>query len=302
MTHVVRNFNALVQAQADKGRFVCIGLDPDLDRVPECVRKDLVFDTICRFNQEIIDKTHHLVAAYKPNYAFYEGYGLQGLRALEITIEYIRTVNRDVAIILDAKRADIGNTNNGSRKMAFDWLMADAITGNPYLGAPAMEPFFRDPSKGVILLCRTSNPGAEKLQEAMVLATETDIAEFGTPKQLLYYQYVAYLAASRSTESGGFNANGNCAVVVGATFPEQMRHVRRIIGDDMLILAPGVGKQGGSVEATVRAARNSRGQGLLINSSSDILYASNGPDFGVAARAKAMALCLHVTQLLAYNF
>ncbi len=295
MTHVVRNFNALVQAQADADKFVCVGLDPDLDRVPECVRKDLVFDTICRFNQEIIDKTHHLVGAYKPNYAFYEGYGLQGLRALEVTMQYIRTVNRDVPIILDAKRGDIGNSNNGSRKMAFDWLQADAITLHPYLGIEALEPFLQDPNKGCILLCRTSNPGAESTQEISALVRLDEARAFRIPSHLPYYQYIAHLVAARM---GGFNYNGNCAVVVGATFPEQMAHVRRIIGDDMLILAPGVGKQGGSVEATVRAAKNSRGQGFLINSSSDILYASNGPDFGQAARAKTLALHESITHHL----
>jgi orotidine-5'-phosphate decarboxylase len=308
-----RNFRSLVQAHGDEERFVCVGLDPDMSRIPSPLHTGNVADTIYNFNTQIIDATADLVCAYKPNTAFYEAYGSQGWKSLERTMSYIRRKYPRVATTIDAKRGDIGNTNNGYMSMVFDNLRADSITINPYLGAEANLPFLKWEDKGIIVLCRTSNPGAAEYQELIVEVTDEAFAEiacgqpdggaaFDMPRRLPLYQYVAYRATMRKSHSSSkplWNRHNNCALVVGATFPGQMKIVREIIGDDMLILAPGVDTQGGDVEATVKAARNSRGEGFVISSSSAVLYASDGKDFAQAARQKVLQLneetCKHLS-------
>lgn len=278
-----RNFMALLRAQWDKGNFVCVGLDPDLKKIPTCVLscsdecKGTISteDTIVEFNKAIVDLTKDLASTYKPNVAFFEAHGTDGLVALRRTIEYINAVAPDVPVILDAKRADIGNTNAGYVDAAFEYLGADAITVHPYLGAEALQPFLNCADKGIIVLCRTSNKGAGEFQDKSVSV----VPGFNMP----FYQYVARQVAT------DWNKNNNCLLVVGATYPEELAQVRKIVGD-MPILIPGIGAQGGDVEKTVLAGKDSRGQGMIINSSRGIIYASNGPDFAEASRAETLKL------------
>ncbi|MEI6627321.1 MAG: orotidine-5'-phosphate decarboxylase [bacterium] len=268
-----RNFRDLLESQWSKGNFVCVGLDTEFDSIPERVRYASPQNAMCTFNREIVDATKDLVCAYKPNTAFYEAHGSEGISILRETIEYIHQVAPDVPVILDAKRADIGNTNKGYARFAFDLLGADAITVHPYLGAEAMKPFLDRKEKGVIVLCRTSNPGAGEFQ---------DLRIDGEPLCRVY-RVVAHNVATK------WNANGNCAVVVGATYPEELGEVRAIVGD-MPILIPGIGAQGGDVEKTVRAGQDSRGQGMIINSSRGIIFASKLGDFDEAARRETIKL------------
>lgn len=254
----------LQRAITQHDSLVCVGLDSDTSRLPEGVSQ-------LAFNKAIIDATRDLVAAYKPNTAFYEAEGADGIATLRETCEYIRQVAPEALIVLDAKRADIGNTNNGYVRFAKDYLGVDAITLHPYLGSEALGPFLALPDTGLIVLCRTSNPGSGELQDLLV---------DGMP----LYEKVA------RTVSEQWNAHKNCMLVVGATYPEEAAKIRAIVGDDVWFLVPGIGAQGGDVKQTVRAAKNSRGDGMLISSSRDILFASSGDDFAAAARAKAIEL------------
>lgn len=266
-----RNFVGMLEAQWAKGNFVCVGLDSEFGKIPESARqrgseRDVsVANTIVAFNKAIVEATKGIVCAYKPNIAFYEAYGDEGIAALQRTILDIHAVAPDVPVILDAKRADIGNTNKCYVQLAFGFLQADAITVHPYLGQEALRPFLEQKGKGVIVLCRTSNPGAGEFQDCMVGVTT-----------IPFYQYVAMRVAE------SWNKNGNCALVVGATYPEELREVRSIVGD-MPILIPGIGAQGGDVEKTVTAGKDSRGWGMIINSSSGIIFASKDTDFAEAA-------------------
>lgn len=276
-----RNFRSMLENQWSRGNFVCVGLDPDIWKIPaKHIPHSKYLDAaqlILVFNKMVVDATKDLVCAYKPNVAFYENHGAEGLVALRVTIEYINEVASDVPVILDAKRADIGNTNVGYVGMAFDYLHADAITVHPYLGAEALQPFFARTEKGVIVLCRTSNPGAGEFQGL-------DISGDVVPgRHMPLYKYVAHRVAC------DWNKNGNCALVVGATYPKELREVRGLIGD-MPILIPGVGAQGGDVEKIVSAGKDSRGQGMIINSSRGIIFASQEADFAEVARRETLIL------------
>lgn len=247
---------------------LCVGLDTDVEKLPKNIRE---FDNAqFAFNKVIIDATHDQVCAYKPNAAFYEAYGVKGMIQLKLTIEYIRHVNPAIQIILDAKRADIGNTNMGYVRYVFTELGVDAITVHPYLGREALQPFLDQKDKGIIVLCRTSNPGAGEFQ---------DLQMQGKP----LYQIVAECV------SGQWNGNGNCGVVVGATYPDELKEVRKIVGD-MPILIPGIGAQGGDVEKTVRAGIDSAGDNAIINAGRSIIFASGGDDFGEKAKEEAKKL------------
>lgn len=262
-----RNWQQLIEAKFSEGKHVCVGLDTDPFKLPDHIRlAGGVSNVMVLFNNEIIEATHDIVGFYKPNYAFYERFGSEGLWALEQTIESIHQIAPDVPVILDRKAADIGNTNSGTVEMAFSVMKADAITVNPYLGGEALQPFLDQKDKGIFVLCRTSNPGAGEFQ---------DLAVTGSP----LYQWVA------KNVSGNWNKNGNCGLVVGATYPDELAQVRTIVGD-MPILIPGVGAQGGDLEATVKAARKN----FIINSSRDIIYASDGKDFAEAARRETQKL------------
>jgi len=277
-----RNFKQLLEAQWARGNFVCVGLDSDFGKIPESAqRKGInlgisISGSITSFNGTIVEATKDLVCAYKPNSAFYEAHGEESIVALRRTIENIHAIAPDIPVILDAKRGDIGNTNTGYVEMAFDYLQADAITVHPYLGAEALRPFLDQADKGVIVLCRTSNPGAGEFQDLLV---------DGEP----LYCFVARRVANE------WNKNGNCALVVGATYPEELYEVRRIV-DDMPILVPGVGFQQKDVpleeqvKQVVNNGKDSGGQGIIINSARGIIFASKGPDFAEAARRETVKL------------
>ena len=267
-----RNFILMLRALWAQDKFLCIGLDTDYEKIPKCIKSSSIKKTLIDFNREIIDATADVVLAYKPNIAFYEEHGPVGLEALQETIAYIKKYAPEVLDILDAKRADIGNTNRGYVKMAFETYGVDAITVHPYLGREAMQPFLDYKDKGIIVLCRTSNKGAGEFQD-LWLANQAKMV----------YQIVAKQVA------GKWNENGNCLLVVGATYPEELKDVRNIVGD-MPILIPGIGKQGGDLEKTVAAGMDSKGQGMIINSSRGIIFASDGPDFAKRAREEAIKL------------
>jgi orotidine-5'-phosphate decarboxylase len=253
-------------ARWQQEHFVCVGLDVDYEKLPAVVReRRTIEEAIFIFNRVIIDATANLVCAYKPNSAFYERYGEAGIRALSRTISYSQKQFPHIPIILDAKRADIGSTNTGYVLSAFDQLGVDAITVHPYLGQEALAPFLERKDKGIIVLAKTSNPGSGEFQDLLVGESQEPL-----------YQVVARNVAQY------WNSNGNCALVVGATYPEELRRVRELVGD-MPLLIPGIGAQGGDVAATVTAGQDSRRWGMIINSSRGIIYASRGDDFAQAA-------------------
>jgi orotidine-5'-phosphate decarboxylase len=256
----------LEQAWERSGSLVCVGLDPDLGRLPTHLSRDAA--GVLAFHRAIVDATHDLVCAYKPQIAYFAAEGLED--TLAATIDYIRERAPHVPVILDAKRGDIGSTAEQYAREAFERYRADAVTVNPYLGGDTLEPFLRHTDRGVVILCRTSNPGAGDFQ---------DLDVNGRP----LYEIVAERAATQ------WNSAGNCLLVVGATWPQQLARVRAIVGD-MPLLVPGVGAQGGDVEQLVRAGRTAAGTGLLINSSRAILYASRNADFAQAARAATLEL------------
>ncbi len=250
-----------------QGNFVCVGLDSDYDQLPATVKSvGSIEEALFTFNRDIVDATADLVCAYKPNAAFYEAQGDAGSRALIRTVRHIKETYPHIPVILDAKRADIGSTNLGYVQAAFDIIGVDAITVHPYLGKEALAPFLARKEKGIIVLVKTSNPGAGEFQDLPV----------GDPQEPLY-QVVARQVANV------WNTNGNCAVVVGATYPADLKRVRSIVGD-MPILIPGIGAQGGEVAATVAAGKDSRGWGMIINSSRGIIFVSKENDFAQAAR------------------
>jgi orotidine-5'-phosphate decarboxylase len=267
MPETDRMFRTLLEEQWDQGKFLCVGLDSDYEKIPERARSGGVGETIAAFNKAMVDATYDIAGAYKINTAFYEAHGDLGWGAMQQTIEYIRERAAGAPVILDAKRADIGNTNNGYVAACFERLAADAVTVHPYLGAEAIQPFLDRTDKGIIVLCRTSNSGAAEFQ---------DLSVEGEP----LYLRVARAVAQR------WNANGNCALVVGATYPEDMKKIRAV-APDLPFLIPGIGAQGGDIEQTIACGKDSRGRGMIINVSRGIIFASSGEDFAEAARAKA---------------
>lgn len=247
--------------------FVCVGLDSAYEQLPAKIKSGRpIEEAIFAFNRDIVDATYDLVCAYKPNAAFYEAQGTEGFQPLIRTVQYIRETYPHIPVILDAKRADIGSTNLGYVQAAFDIIAVDAITVHPYLGKEALAPFLARKDKGIIVLARTSNPGAGEFQDLLV----------GDSQEPLYQIVARHVAQS-------WNDNGNCAVVVGATYPAELKQVRAVVGD-MPILIPGIGAQGGEIAATVSAGKDSRGWGMIINSSRGIIFASKENDFAQAAR------------------
>lgn len=273
-----RNFRQMLEKKWGEGKSVCVGLDSEYAKLPPIrpPMDDGFYGRALPFNTAIVEATKDLVLAYKPNLAFYIAHGDQGIKTLRRTCNIIRDIAPDVPVILDAKFADIGNTNAGYVQFAFEYLGADAVTVNPYLGREALQPFLDYKDKGIIVLCRTSNKGAGEFQDLV------SDAPGGAGYRKLYQQ-----VASRVLED--WNKNGNCGLVVGATCPEELAEVRYGVGD-MPILIPGIGAQGGDVEATVKAGKDSRGKGMIINSSRGIIFASNGPDFAEAARRETEKL------------
>ncbi|HLR78599.1 MAG TPA: orotidine-5'-phosphate decarboxylase [Burkholderiaceae bacterium] len=237
-----------------------VGLDPDPERFPEDIRWRA--DAIYTFCRAIVDATADVVCGFKPQIAYFAAQRAED--QLEALCRYIRQAYPHLVIVLDAKRGDIGSTASQYAREAFERYQADAVTVNPYMGFDSVEPYLEFSEKGLIILCRTSNPGGADLQSL-------DVGD-GVP----LYLHVAGLVADR------WNTNGQCALVVGATYPDEIARVRSRVGD-MPLLIPGIGAQGGDIAATVRAGRNSSGRGMLINSSRAILYASAGTDWREAA-------------------
>ena len=246
-----------------KKSFLCIGLDVDLNKIPQNLLKEE--DPIFAFNKAIIDATHHLCVAYKPNTAFYEAYGLKGWRSLEKTINYINDKYPEIFTIADAKRGDIGNTSSMYAKAFFEDLAFDSVTVAPYMGKDSVEPFLAFKNKHTILLALTSNQGAFDFQTKKVEGKE------------LYKQV---LETSKTWKN-----SDNLMYVVGATKAEYFSDIRKIVPDSFL-LVPGVGAQGGNLQEVCKYGMNSQ-VGLLINSSRGIIYASNEEDFAKAAATKA---------------
>ncbi len=256
----------LVEQIRKKKSFLCIGLDVDLNKIPQHLLE--TEDPIFEFNKAIIDTTHHLAVAYKPNTAFYEAYGLKGWRSLARTIEYINEKHPEIFTIADAKRGDIGNTSTMYAKAFFEDLNFDSVTVAPYMGKDSVEPFLEFENRHAILLALTSNQGAFDFQTKKV-------EEIALYKQVL-------------RTSTTWKNSQNLMYVVGATKAEFLGEIREIIPESFL-LVPGVGAQGGSLEEVCKYGMTDN-IGLLINSSRGIIYASKDADFAQAAARKAEAL------------
>lgn len=250
-----------------KKSFLCVGLDIDLARIPAHLHREV--NPVFSFNRAIVDATADLAIAYKPNLAFYEAMGSEGMNQLEMTVDYIRSKDPNLFIIADAKRGDIGNTAEQYAKAFFFHYDFDAITLSPYMGRDSIEPFLQFPGKWAIVLALTSNPGASDFQ---LLNVGQD--------QPLYEQVLAKAVSWGTTD--------NLMFVVGATRPEYFRSIRRLAPEHFL-LVPGIGAQGGSLEMVIDSGKSSRG-GLLINNSRGILYAGSGHDFAEKARSAAQRM------------
>jgi orotidine-5'-phosphate decarboxylase len=274
---VERDFLKLANTSWNASLHVCVGLDIDLAKIP----RHIVGDDAMRaytFAQEIIDATSDVAGAYKPNTAFFEALGGSGPSVLQDTIRHIHHVAPNIPVIVDAKRADIATSNAGSVDYIFEYLGADATTVHPYLGHEALRPFLNQQNKGIFVLCRTSNPGAGELQ---------DLNVGGEP----LFLHVANLVAR------DWNHNSNCGLVVGATYPKELATIRGRIANIPLLI-PGIGAQGGDLEATIRALHGSSGLDVFINVSRSVLYASEEADFAQAARAAVTAINWEITDVL----
>ena len=257
---------SLQQAWVRHDSLVCVGLDPEPAKFPAHLRD--APDAVFAFCAAIVDATADLVCAFKPQIAHFAA--LRAEDALERLIAHIHAQHPGVPVILDAKRGDIGSTAQHYASEAFERYRADAVTLNPYLGRDSIQPFLDRADKGVILLCRTSNPGG------------ADFQALDCGGQPLYLRVAETIARD-------WNAHGNCALVTGATWPQELGKVRAVVGA-MPLLVPGIGAQGGDVEAVLRHGRTAAGTGLLISSSRAILYAGHGEDFAAAARTAASGL------------
>jgi len=263
----------LEQAATAAKSLVCVGLDPDPARMP--------VSSVAEFNRAIVDATAGLVCAYKPNLAFYEALGLPGLEDLQKTIAHIRDTAPGVIIIGDAKRGDIGPSAQAYTKAMFQVWGFDAITINAWGGQDTVTPFIEDESKGVFVWCRGSNPGSADFQDAQIATDDGPMP----------------LYRSMALSCREWDTKGNLGLVVGATVPEQLGEVRAAC-PDMPLLIPGVGAQGGDLEAAVRQGADSRGRAALINSSRGIIYASSGADFAQAAAREADKLRTNINEVL----
>jgi orotidine-5'-phosphate decarboxylase len=248
---------------------LCVGLDPDMAKLPKHVRE--AETPYFAFNKAIIDATADLVCAYKPNSAFYEARGAAGIEELKQTCAYIREKAPAVSIILDFKRGDIGNTNNYYAQFAFEYVGADAITIHPWSGREGLQAFLDREDKGIIVWCKGSNSGSGEFQDL-----ETNGRKL-------------YLQVAQNVKND-WNGHGNCLLVVGATYPRELAEIRNLVGDEMVFLVPGLGAQGGDVEAAMKAGLSRAGRGLIVNSARSIIYASGGEDFAEAARREAASL------------
>ena len=263
------SFNQQLQsAWASQGSMLCVGFDPDPKRLPSSLQGEP--EGIFEFCRDIADATADLVCAFKPQFAYFASQRAEA--QLEKLIKHLKDKYPHIPVILDSKRGDIGSTADHYAMEVFERYGADAVTVSPYMGFDTIEPYLKHAGKGVIVLCRTSNPGGSDLQSL-------NVSPDGQP----LYLHVAKLAAQQ------WNSSGQISLVVGATFPDEITKVRAIVGD-MPLLIPGIGAQGGDIDATVNAGAipNKPGTGMMVNSSRAILYASSGSDFVEAARTAAL--------------
>jgi orotidine-5'-phosphate decarboxylase len=251
---------------------VCVGLDPELEKIPQHIRAQP--RPLFEFNRRIIDATAEFACCFKPQFAHYAALGAE--EELLATIRYIHENHPGLPVILDSKRGDIGSTAAKYAQESFGRYGADAVTVNPYLGSDSVEPYLKWADRGVIILCRTSNPGARDFQ---------DLTHEGKP----LYRHVAERVAK------DWNGGGQCMLVVGATYPKELAEIRAAVGE-LPFLVPGVGAQGGDVAAAVRAGRTTAGLGMVLNSSRGIIYAGGGEDFAAAAGESARRLRDEINQ------
>lgn len=258
----------LSAAWTSQNSLLCVGLDPDLAKLPAQLQGKP--DAVLQFCKAIVDATADAACAFKPQIAYFAA--LRAEHQLEEICAYVRTAYPHIPLVLDAKRGDIGATAEQYAREAFERYGADAVTLNPYMGFDSIQPYLEWKDRGAIILCRTSNPGGSDLQ-------------FLTVEGKPLYQHVARLVAEK------WNTNGQCGLVVGATFPQELKEVRAIVGD-MPLLVPGIGAQGGDIQATVKAGCTAAQTGMMINSSRAILYAKAdekaGEEFTQAARRVAI--------------
>ena len=259
-------YEKIAQAWAKNNSLVCVGLDPDFKKLPECVKGEKY--PLFAFNKAIIDATKDYVCAYKPQAAYYAGQDRDA--DLQLTMDYLAETVPEIPVILDVKRGDIGSTAEMYAKEAFERYHADAVTVNPYMGFDTLKPFLDHADKGVIILCRTSNPNSGDLQNLVA-------------DGYMLYEHVAMLVRDR------WNYNSNAALVIGATYPEELKKIRTIC-PELPFLVPGVGAQGGDVQKVIENGANAAGTGLIINSSRGIIYASKGEYFAEKAGEAAKEL------------
>jgi len=254
----------LLDASRRRSTLVCVGLDIDARRMPAHLGSEP--KQLLAFNRAIIEATSDLVCAYKPNLAFYEALGLEGWALLRATLA---AIPQDIPVIADAKREDVGNTAAAYAQAVFDGFGFDAVTVSPYLGQDAVMPFLEWKDKGILVLCKTSNPGSAEFQDLLVQPQD------GSEPRPLYEVVASRVLA--------WNRHGNCGLVVGATYPAQLQRIRQM-APEMPLLIPGIGAQAGDLESTVRNGVDSNGLRAIINSARGVIYASSGRDFTGAAR------------------
>lgn len=275
-----RDFGDLIDRQWSAGKHLCIGLDTDVSKVPPSLRPaDDLAVRMLAFNEKIVDATGDVACAYKPNSAYYEALGSAGVFVLEKTIEYINDHAPGVPVIVDGKRGDIDNTNEAYASFLFDQMGADAATVQPYFGRESLAPILARRDKAIFVLARTSNPGAGEFQDLVV---------DGVPLYMRVAQAVAQT----------WNYNGNCGLVIGATYPDELRRVRDHVPHELPILMPGIGIQGGNLADAVHAVAGLQ-KAFIINASRSIIFASPGSDFDEAARREAMSLSSAIESVLA---
>lgn len=298
-----RNFRELIQKRWDAGSNICVGLDPELGSLPAGVT------TIREFNEHIVKATAEFACAFKPNIAFYEALGTSGLDELRTLVQFARSEYPAIPFICDAKRCDNSNSNRGYIHSIFDLLGFDAITVHPYMGQEALHPFLERAEKGIIVLTHTSNPGAAELQQLEVSlsgqqleelsngpAGSTDnIHRFLSRNCSNHYVMPLYRVVALKVRNH-WNLQNNCGLVAGATFINELATIRQIC-DELPLLIPGVGAQGGDIESVVPGAVNSRGDGMIISSTRAITNASTNSDYADAAHLAALKLNAQIQSL-----
>ena len=281
MSHTRPPFAELLDARTATGAHLCVGLDTAAAAVPGAIDRTLsAEERVVVFNECIVEATLDIAAAFKPNTAFYEALGAMGWEALRRTVAHIHRVAPEVPVIVDAKRGDIGSTNEGYVRALFDEVGADAVTVHPYLGEQALRPFLDRVGAGVFVLARTSNPGAGEFQDLLV---------DGVP----IYRHVARAVTS------GWSAQACLGLVVGATYPRELDEIRADVGPSVPLLIPGVGAQGGDLQASVRSNRQVGSRAFLISVSRGIVGAARGNDFADGARVAARELDDHIRRTTA---